>query len=293
MNLLLNYKRKTNRPLILDGAIGSLLLSRGVEEDKYLWSSLANLKNPDLVRTVHSEYAKAGADIITTNTFRTNPAALKLSGYDIDQVKFVRESVALATGLKNEFDILVAGSNAPAEDCYQIERTISFNDLEYNHKKHIELLWESGCDFILNETQSHMDEIEIICRFCSENQIPYVLSLYFLSNLKLLSGEPVTEAVEFISAFNPMAISFNCIPPENFENLIKLLKIKTEWGFYLNCGLSSPDEQIISCVISPDDYLEDIKKWLPFNPVFVGACCGSTPEHIKNIKAFLDEKVNS
>ncbi len=292
-NLLLDYKNKLNRPLILDGAIGSLLISEGIEEDKYLWSSLANLTQPGIVRKIHTDYAKAGADIITTNTFRTNPAAVKLSGYDIDLNKFVKKSVELAVELKKDFDILVAGSNAPAEDCYQKERTLSFNALEYNHKKHIELLWESGCDFILNETQSHLDEIELICKFCSENQLPYVLSLYFLPNLSLLSGEPVKEAVDLISDFSPAAISFNCVPPEGFEKMINSIQPENQWGFYLNCGLSSPEEGTISCVISPDEYLKDIKKWLPLDPVFVGACCGSNPEHIKKIKEFLDETVDS
>ncbi len=292
-NLLLQIKNQFNRPLILDGAIGSLLLAEGIEEDKYLWSSLANLTEPETVRKIHIDYAKSGADIITTNTFRTNPSAVKLSGYDIDIKDFVSKSVRLATELKNEFNILVAGSNAPAEDCYQKERTISYNELEYNHKKHIELLWESGVDFVLNETQSHWDEIELIAEFCGANGLPYVISLYFLDDLTLLSGEPVSEVVEMLLPFSPMAISFNCIPPDNFEKLISTIKLKTEWGFYLNCGLSSPDEQVISCVISPDDYLTDIKRWLPYNPVFVGACCGSNPGHIQKIKEFFDETPNS
>ena len=292
-NLLLKIKKRLNRPLILDGAIGSLLIDGGIEEDKYLWSSLANLTKSEAVRKIHIDYALAGADIITTNTFRTNPSAVKLSGYGIDVNEFVNKSVRLATDLKDEFNILVAGSNAPAEDCYQKERTIPLNELEYNHKKHIELLWESGVDFILNETQSHWDEIELIAKFCHSNRIPYVLSLYFLDNLTLLSGEPVTEAVEMILQYSPMAVSFNCVPPSNFEKLISSIRLETEWGFYLNCGLSSPAEQVISCIISPDDYLSDIKKWLPYEPVFVGACCGSNPEHIKKIKEYFDETHNS
>jgi len=291
--LLLFHKNKLNRPLILDGAIGSLLIAEGIEEDRFLWSSLANLTAPAIVKKVHSDYAKAGADIITTNTFRTNPSAVKLSGYDINITDFVSDSVKLATGLKNEFNILVAGSNAPAEDCYQKERTISGNELEYNHKKHIELLWESGVDFILNETQSHLDEIELIAEFCSTNGLPFVISLYFLDDLTLLSGEPVNEVVEMLLDFSPMAVSFNCVPPDSFDKLISNIKLKTEWGFYLNCGLSSPDEKVISCVISPDDYLDDIKKWLPHNPVFIGACCGSNPAHIKKIKEFFSETIDS
>ena len=58
-NLLLQIKNQFNRPLILDGAIGSLLLAEGIEEDKYLWSSLANLTEPETVRKIHIDYAKS------------------------------------------------------------------------------------------------------------------------------------------------------------------------------------------------------------------------------------------
>ena len=79
---------------------------------------------------------------------------------------FVKKSVEIAVELKKEFNVLIAGSNAPAEDCYQKERLVSEEALIENHKNHIEWLYSSGCDFILNETQSHLDEIDIISRFC-------------------------------------------------------------------------------------------------------------------------------
>lgn len=292
-NILRKKKDTLNRILILDGAIGSLLLSKGVKPDKYLWSSIANLREPDIVKEIHLDYIKAGADIITTNTFRTNPSAIKLSRYDINYEDFIEQSVHLASDLKQEFDILVAGSNAPAEDCYQVERTLAYRDIEYNHKKHIDLLYESGCDIILNETQSHLDEIEIISKFCSDNEIPFILSFYFDHNLNLLSGEPLFEAVQLVLDFSPAAVSFNCVPPKDFETFIKSYSLNFEWGFYLNCGKGEPTDEAIKCSLSPDEYLKDLKKWLPKDPLFVGACCGSNPNHIKVIKEYLDGKIDN
>lgn len=292
-NFLREKYNKLKRPLILDGAIGSLLIAHGIKADKFLWSSIANLTAPNIVKQVHLDYIKAGTDIITTNTFRTNPAAVKLSGYDINSEDFVAKSVHLATDLKKEYDIFVAGSNAPAEDCYQAERTLGYREIEYNHKKHIELLYENGCDFILNETQSHLDEIEITSKFCSENKIPFVVSLYFDNNLNLLSGESLSEAVHLILSYSPIAISSNCVPPKNFETFIKNYSPDFEWGFYLNCGIGEPADEAITCSLSPEEYLNDLKKWLPMNPLFVGACCGSNPNHIKVIKEYLDGKNNN
>ena len=183
-----------NRPLVLDGAIGTLLIERNYISDKLLWTSLLNMTSPVVVQSIHKEYIEAGADIITTNTFRTNPTAVKKSNLLFSLEEFVRKSVKIAVDLKNE-NLVIAGCNAPAEDCYQIERNISKYELEYNHKKHIELLSENGCDIILNETISHWDEIEIICKYCAGSSLPYIISLYFTDELKLLSGEPVSEAI--------------------------------------------------------------------------------------------------
>jgi len=93
---LLDYYAKVNRPLILDGAMGSLLESY-YSLDKVLWSSILNIYSPDKIIEIHKKYLDAGAEILTTNTFRTNPAAVEASNYNLDVSKFVKNSVNLAT----------------------------------------------------------------------------------------------------------------------------------------------------------------------------------------------------
>lgn len=277
------------RILVLDGAMGSLLQQYGAASDKYLWSSLSNLKNPEIVRKIHKEYIDAGADIITTNTFRTNPASVKLSGHSISVEEFVRISVNLAIEAREDRNVIIAGSNAPAEDCYQKERTLSKDELEYNHKKHIELLWESGVDIIWNETQSHLDEIEIICNFCHSQNLPYVINLFYDNQLNLLSGESLRDAVKVVATFKPTAVGFNCIKPELFLDKIKPDLLVDRWGFYLNCGSGEYTDESISCGISPEYYLSLIKPLLELKPLYVGSCCGSSPSHTKIIKEYIDE----
>lgn len=269
--------------------MGSLLQERGAIYDRFLWLSKTNLDNPKLVERLHKEYVAAGADIITTNTFRTNPVSLKHSGYSIDQTKFVRESVLIAIEAKKDDLVIIAGSNAPAEDCYQKDRTMSKYDLEYNHKKHIELLWESGCDIIWNETQSHWDEIEIICKFCNDNNLPFSLNLYFDDSLNLLSGEPVKEAFNFISSYYPKVIGFNCIKPGTFKKYLESTVFQEKWGFYFNCGLGNINDDSITCGISPEEYVKTIEQFITKKPLFVGSCCGSSPLHTKFIKEYFDE----
>ena len=284
--------RINSKPLLLDGAIGSYLQQKGFQADEILWTSHLNFSNPDAVIRIHKDYVEAGADIITTNTFRTNPFALNKAGIN-NISQYVSAAVNLVREAVQGEKILIAGSNAPAEDCYQKERTINYNKLKLNHEKHIDLLIDNGVNFILNETQSHLDEIEIICEYCDRNKISYLVSLYFDENLNLLSGESLEHIISFLGNTETLAVGFNCISQELFFKITRSTELPANWGFYLNCGDCGPTDKIINCKVQPDEYLGYIKKSLPLNPSFIGSCCGSNPDHIRKIRKYLDGKINS
>ena len=90
LDLLFLFAKRSNRPLLLDGAMGSLLQQRGIKSHPHLWMSLTNITQPDEVVKIHKAYVKAGADIITTNTFRTNPVSVKRSNVKIKSLEFVK-----------------------------------------------------------------------------------------------------------------------------------------------------------------------------------------------------------
>jgi S-methylmethionine-dependent homocysteine/selenocysteine methylase len=268
--------------------MGSILQEKKLASNKRVWSAKANDDSQQEVITLHKDYIRAGADIITTNTFRTNPYSLISSGFT-DIVGSVSKAVDLAKRARGRSTILIAGSNPPVEDCYQLDRTISQKDLEWNHKVHIDALMEAGCDFIMNETQSHFDEIKFISKYCGENHIPFVMNFFFLEKPKLLSGENLTDAIEFVLKYHPLAIGFNCITFDALENITNRLKPEMNWGFYLNCGSGKLTDQNIDCAISPVEYAKRAKQYLKLSPSFIGSCCGSSPEHTKRLKLLLDE----
>ncbi|NWF49943.1 MAG: homocysteine S-methyltransferase family protein [Ignavibacteriaceae bacterium] len=287
---IFSLTKRINRPLILDGAMGSLLEQKKLIAKDQLWSAAANLTASDKVLKIHRDYIEAGADIITTNTFRTNPNSLRKSAIR-NYKNVIKKAVWLAfQARENNRAVLIAGSNPPAEDCYQAERTITNKQLESNHKNHIDCLFESEVDFILNETQSHFDEIEIICNHCNKNKIPFVVSLFFTKKLKLLSGENVDYVINFINDFNPLAIAFNCIDAASLKKLYSKINPDFNWGFYLNCFKDNFSTGKISCVISPKEYLNQVNLFMRKRPSFIGACCGSNPNHIRLIKQMLNGK---
>ena len=157
----------------------------------------------------------------------------------------------------------------------------------------INLLVDNGVDFILNETQSHFDELRIICDHCDQNNIPYVISLYVLNTLRILSGESLENILSFLKDHEIKAISLNCISPNLFLNTIGSIQLPERWGYYLNCGSGNPMDKIIYCGIQPDEYLKTVKKSLAYKPLFIGSCCGSNPAHTKKIREFLNGQIYS
>jgi S-methylmethionine-dependent homocysteine/selenocysteine methylase len=291
---IITYYENVKRPLVLDGAIGSLIQQRNVELHKTLWSSYANIVAPEKVIEVHKEYINAGADIITTNTFRTNPTAYNKALLKISNIDFVKASVELAKeAIEENGNIFVAGSNPSAEDSYQTFRNTSKNEIELNHKSHVDMLWESGVDFILNETQSHFDEIKIICKHCNANQIPFIISLFVTQDGKILSGETLNEILKYVADFNPIAVGINCVTPEIFSGIIGNIDTKMRWGFYLNCGSGNFTDTEIFEGVTPANYIGIVNQNFKNEPFFIGSCCGSSPEHTKAIKEFIIGKNRS
>lgn len=285
--MILFEKDKT---LVLDGAMGTLLQKYGVPVDPILWTALSNLNSPETVITCHKEYIEAGADIITSNTFRTNPYTLAGSKYKSEEL--VKRALELAKESLEGKQVKIAGSNPPAEDCYSPTVTASKKELEYNHHKHISLLMESGSDFILNETQSHFEEIKIICEYCN-NDIPFVVSIFFTEEGKLLSGEDLHDVISYLKNQNVKVISFNCVKPELFFKHLNPEKFDFRFGVYLNYGLGNLSDISVKRSLPLPEHKEIIKKITEFSPTFIGSCCGSTPEYTYIIKTVLNEQNKS
>ncbi|HSL88660.1 MAG TPA: homocysteine S-methyltransferase family protein [Ignavibacteriaceae bacterium] len=282
-----SFSNKINRPLILDGSIGALLQKKGLVDKSPFWSTLANEKYPEEVINLHKIYIEAGTDIITTNTFRTNPTAFKFSGRILSD-RYVRNAVKLVKQAVSTDSILIAGSNAPAEDCYQSKRTLTKKAIAENHKFHIDQLMDYGCDFILNETQSHFDEIKFIADYCNKNKIPFIMSFLFDEKLKLLDGNSLRKSIDYVLSKNPLAIGFNCITYEILMKALQKIKPDFNWGFYLNCSKGFITEKIYSEGLSLSDYSNVVKAALKYSPSFIGSCCGSTPAFTRQIKRVID-----
>ena len=291
MQLDKNYFLNLKKPLVLDGPMGTLLIERGIDLGSKLWSALALINAPDEVSKIHNDYIEAGADIITTNTFRTNPYAVKSSNTKYSSKILVNKAVLLSREsiAKSKRKILIAGSNAPADDCYLTKRLISKNELIENHQLHIQNLIEAGVDFILNETFGDQEEIEIVCAICKEVNFPFAVSLLINSELKTFYGQDLLETIEMIYNFEPIFISLNCSRPEFILRALEILKEYQPLGVYPNLGSIASFQSGKLVRDFSDIHLKlFIKELIDYGVKVIGVCCGGNPDDIKTIRNIID-----
>ena len=212
-------KNKIFKPLILDGACGCFLQERNPEYYDYdIWMTKINRGKPEEVKRIANLYLEAGADIITSNTFQTNPSWIsnyneKNKEQKMSSEEEVKAALDILLNLRKESkkSFLIAGSNASSEYCYAKNQTLSYEVIKDNHINHISLLNKYGADIILNETLSFSNEVEICQKYCFQNNLNYVISLYIDKNLKMNSGELLIDMLKKFDEFKPLAISVNCI----------------------------------------------------------------------------------
>ncbi len=272
--------------------MGTLLIEIGVDLGTRLWSANALITNPEAVLQIHKDYILAGADIITTNTFRTNPYAVELANSNYNSKELVKIAVNLAKQsiLETNKKVLIAGSNAPADDCYLTKRLIPLEKVITNHKEHISNLIEAGVDFILNETFGDKEEIEIVCKICSEFKIPFAVSVLINSELKTFFGQDLIETIAKVYSYEPLFISLNCSRPEFILKALDLVEEFGPLGVYPNLGsIESFSSGHLVRDYSSDALKNFVIELNKQNVKVIGVCCGGNPEDIKLIRKTIDD----
>jgi S-methylmethionine-dependent homocysteine/selenocysteine methylase len=294
-------------PAILDGAMGTELARRGVDTGLPLWSANALLHSPETVRQIHADYIGAGADIITTDTFRTTRRMFLRSGLKDHSAESTALAVSLARDARDAHSghcVLVAGSVAPLEDCYHPELVPSEAELRSEHAEHIQRLVSSGVDFLLLETMGTAREAQAAARAAAETGMEFALSFLCRHDGCLYSGEPLEEAVRRTEAHRPAAFLINCVSPRFIGNALEKLRTAlgrrgagkvTPTGLYGNVGTpggeqGTPAGRGMDEDVGPEAYAAYALRWAALGASIIGGCCGTTPDHIRAVAAALRKR---
>ncbi|MEE8537066.1 MAG: homocysteine S-methyltransferase family protein, partial [Acidobacteriota bacterium] len=276
-------------PIVLDGAMGSELLRRGISTHLPLWSAQALVDRPDVVGAIHEDHLSAGAEVITSNTFRTNPRTLENCGLGERQ----QELTALAVNLAREAiqrasageRALVAGSMAPVEDCYRPDLVPPDADLEREHTQLAQSLEAAGSDLILVETMNTLREARAALKAASDTDLPVWVSFVVGEDLRLLSGEDLARAARTVVDEGARAVLVNCAAVPVVGQALKKLRASVDLpcGLYPNHGTVDPQDGWKSNVLVPDWFRDQVLGWFRDGARLVGGCCGTTPDHVRVI----------
>jgi homocysteine S-methyltransferase len=269
---------------VFDGAVGTRLYDKGVYINRS-YDEL-NLTAPDLVREVHAEYVKAGADIIETNTF--GATRYRLQAYSLENR--LREinvaGVKLAREAAGE-NVFVAGAVGPLDLRIEPYGPTSFEEAKEMFAEQIAALLEGGIDLFVLETFSDLSEIEQAIKAVKElSDLPIVAQMTIATDGKTIFGADEETLTLKLDELGADVIGLNCGvgPTHILTALEKMRGVTTKrLSAQPNAGLPRDVQGRQFYMCSPEYMSKFAKRFIKAGATLIGGCCGTTPQHIKLI----------
>lgn len=267
--------------LFFDGAMGTMLQARGLTAgvSPEVWC----MSNPDVLQGVHLDYAKAGANVLTTNTF--GGTCFKMPE-DMNIVEFNREMAAAAkrAAVASGETVFVAGSVGPTGHFLRPLGDLEFSDLVDAYKEQITGLVEGGIDLVLCET--HFDIAELRAAVVAAREVcdlPVGVSMTFENGMSLTGSSPEIF-VETMLNMGVDLVATNCSAgPEQMVSVVEeMLKYSTVPVLVMpNAGLPELDEDGNTVFrLDPESFAAQTKVFAEMGARCLGGCCGTSPDHI-------------
>ncbi len=275
--------------MVADGAMGTMLYSRGVFINRCF--DELNLSAPDMVRQIHQEYVKAGAEIIETNTFGANRMRLAAFGF-AEKLRAINEAgVRLAREAARE-NAFVAGAIGPLGAQIEPLGPTSFAEARDIFREQAEVLLDSGVDLLVLETFGNLDELREA--LFAAREAAWLLDVAIVAHVTIddngnLPGGTETEVfTRRLDEWPADAIGVNCsVGPKTTLETVERMMVFTSKPISAmpNAGLPVRVEGRNLYLCSPEYMAQYARRLLWAGVRIVGGCCGTTPEHIKLIHA--------
>ncbi len=279
----MNFKDLLNKRMVfLDGAMGTLLQEAGLAagENPEDW----NIEKPSLIEDIHFEYLSAGADVVYTNTFGATGIKLD-SEYELGDI--IRAAVKNAQNA-----VARAGRGFVALSLSSTGRLLKpLGDLEFeeaykSYKEVVEIGGKAGSDLIVVETMSDSYELKAAVLAAKESGLPVMATVAFDEKGKLLTGADPVAVIALLEGLRVDVLGLNCgLDPRKAGPIIdEFLKYSsTPVAIKLNAGLPVQKDGKTVFDISPKEYGALIAQLASKGAQLVGGCCGTTPEHIREV----------
>ena len=280
-------------PIVLDGATGTEIERLGLPLCAPLWSAQALLDDPALVRSIHRAYAEAGAQVLTTNSFRTH--ARNLGALAHRAAELTALSVRLACDARDAHarvdpeaaGIRIAGAISPLEDCFRPADSPG-SAAGPEHRSIAGQLVDAGADLLLIETMGRIDEARAAVIACQGLGRPVWLAVVARADGHLLAGESFHALLAALADLELQALLINCTELGHLGAALPALctaaaaRPGLQLGCYPHTGHSHPEHGWQTHAVDADRFADELTAWAARLPQLglLGGCCGSTPAWI-------------
>lgn len=284
----------TKGRLVADGGMGTSLFELGLQAGSTpeLW----NVEHPDLVSKVHSGFVEAGSDIILTNTFGGTRARLDLDrlGDRVAELNEAGVAVARAAAAQSSRDVIVVGSVGPTGQLFEPLGVLTHDTGVELFSEQVEALAAAGVDAIWIETMSSTEELAAAVDAAVRTGLPVVSTMSFDTHGKTMMGLPPGDLARWWqdSGLTPTAIGANCgVGPADVVIAVDDVRAADSDVVIVaksNCGIPQMIDGTLWYPTSGDDMSAYAELALDAGARIVGACCGSIPAHIAQIRSVVD-----
>jgi S-methylmethionine-dependent homocysteine/selenocysteine methylase len=298
---------KSGATVVLDGAMGSELVRRGV---RWRWHGL--LTDADQVRALHEEYIAAGADVIRTNTFQLNDRTYldvfrsrehmrHIGAPDLETraSELTLKAVAVAREARSRAgrDVAIAGVIGPLEHCFRPDLAPAEAEARAEHGRTARAFAEAGVDLILLESMNTIAEARAAAQTAVAAGLPVWGSFVLGPEGEILSREPLVGGVRALVEAGVGVVAVNCSPPDDTTQAVGRLGASNgrAIGAYAHIGKFDPPSwkfefhpQFTGTDLwSPARYVETARGWRNRGARVIGGCCGTTPAHVRALREAL------
>ncbi len=283
-------ERLAHGPLLCDGAMGTQLYERGVEDTPL---DLANLTHPDVVKAIHLDYLRAGAEVIQTNTFGANALRLAAAGADGRVEEINRAAVAIADEARRLVgqSIWIAGGIGPLG---RDSSPFGALDSATGHNAFAQqaaALADAGVDLFILETFSSLAEVKLaVAAVRSVSPLPIVAQMTFVEEGVTPGGDTPEEVAAALGELDVVAFGANCsVGPDLIRDVVERMARVADLPISAqpNAGLPAYVDGRLEYSADPAYFSEAARQIAVAGARLVGGCCGTTPEHIAKVRDAL------
>jgi methionine synthase I (cobalamin-dependent)/5,10-methylenetetrahydrofolate reductase len=291
------------RPLLCDGAMGTLLYARGIPYEQCF--DALNLCQPELIGGIHREYINAGAEVVETNSFGAN--RIRLAHHNLeDKVRQINHRAARLVQEARDITgkpVFIAGAVGPTGLPLQAPDERRLQELRAIFREQIEGLQEGGADLLILETFTSLAELRQAVLAAQEiGGLPIVAQMSFDEDGHTLSGQSAARVAVVLSDLGVDVIGANCSvgPAATLDVLQEMLaqsQRETDeiqparlFSAQPNAGLPTRIGNRFFYVATPDYFADYARRFAQVGVRLIGGCCGTTPRHIAAMRQALDEQ---